>query len=77
MKSTGLVVGDISNIKTNTTKWGSTIEQLILDAVAAYDFPVLFNFPAGHEPDNRALILGRSIDLSVTKEGFSTVVFED
>lgn len=76
-KCTGLVVGDISNIKTNTTKWGSAIEQLILDAVAAYDFPVLFNFPAGHEPDNRALILGRSIDLSVTKEGFSTVVFED
>ncbi len=76
-KCTGLIIGDISNIKKNTTKWGRTIEQLILDVVAEYDFPVLFNFPAGHESDNRALILGKMIHLSVAKEGVSTVVFED
>jgi muramoyltetrapeptide carboxypeptidase len=73
----GIIVGDISKIKTNTTKWGTSIEQLILDVVAEYDFPVLFHFPAGHEPDNRALILGRTIALNVTKDGISTVVFNE
>jgi len=62
----GLIVGDMTNIKKNTTKWGSSIEQLILDATKEYDFPILFGFPAGHEPDNRALILGRTIQLNTT-----------
>ncbi|MFT5761051.1 MAG: muramoyltetrapeptide carboxypeptidase [Polaribacter sp.] len=73
----GIIVGDISNIKTNTVDWGSSMEQLILDVVAEYDFPVLFNFPAGHEPDNRSIIFGRMIEMSVTKEGISTVVFNE
>ena len=73
----GLVIGDISNIKKNTTKWGKPIEQLILDVVAEYDFPVLFNFPAGHEKDNRALILGRKINLKVNTDKPSTLVFKD
>jgi muramoyltetrapeptide carboxypeptidase len=74
-KCKGLIVGDLSKIKTNSTKWGSSIEQLIYDVVAAYDFPILYEFPAGHEPDNRALILGRTVEMNITKEGFSTVVF--
>lgn len=73
----GLVIGDMSNIKKNTTKWGSAIEQLILDAVSEYNFPVLFDFPAGHESDNRALILGRKISLSVNKEKPSTLTFKN
>ena len=73
----GLVIGDISNIKKNTTKWGKPIEQLIVDVVAQYDFPVLFNFPAGHEKDNRALIFGRKIKLNVNKEKPSTLIFKD
>ena len=75
-KCDGLIVGDISNIKKNSTKWGSSIEQLIYDVVAEYDFPILYRFPAGHEPDNRSLILGRTIEMNVTKDGVSTVVFE-
>ncbi|MFN0728699.1 S66 peptidase family protein [Polaribacter gochangensis] len=73
----GIIVGDISKIKTNSLKWGSSMEQLILDVVADYDFPVLFHFPAGHEPDNRALIFGRTVEMNVTKEGISTVVFDE
>jgi len=72
----GLVVGDISRMRKNTTPWGKSIEQLILDVVQEYDFPVLFNFPAGHEDDNRALILGRTIQLAVGSKQ-SSVVFEN
>jgi len=64
----GIIVGSISKVRKNTTEWGKPIEQLILDVVADYDFPVLFNFPAGHEDDNRALILGRKINLKVGKD---------
>jgi len=61
----GIIVGSISKVRKNTTPFGRTVEQIILDVVADYNFPVLFNFPAGHEDDNRALILGRTIELSV------------
>ena len=70
----GIIVGSISKVRKNTTEWGKPIEQLILDVVQEYDFPVLFNFPAGHEDDNRALILGRTIELRVGKKE-ATVVF--
>jgi muramoyltetrapeptide carboxypeptidase len=70
----GLIIGDISKIKHNSTQWGYTIEELILDVVKEYDFPVLFNFPAGHKPDNRALILGRKVELKV-KDKESSIVF--
>ncbi|MFP4844730.1 LD-carboxypeptidase [Winogradskyella sp. PE311] len=63
----GLIVGDMSRMRKNTTLWGTSVEQLILDALKDYDFPVTFNMPAGHEKDNRALILGRQIELKVSK----------
>lgn len=72
----GVIVGDMSNIRKNTTPWGTSIEQLILDALVNYNFPIAFGMPAGHEDDNRALILGRTIKLTVTKDK-STVVFKD
>ena len=65
----GVLVGDMSKMRTNTTLWGSSVEQLVLDALSEYDFPIAFNMPAGHEDDNRALILGRNVRLTVTKEG--------
>lgn len=71
----GVIVGGMSKMRTNTTLWGASVEQLIIDALAEYDFPIAFNMPAGHEPDNRALILGRTIQLKVGKTQ-SSVVFE-
>ncbi len=59
-----VIIGNMSSIRKNSTKWGSTIEQLILDVVPE-DIPVFFDFPAGHEADNRAMIFGRNIKLSV------------
>ena len=71
----GVIVGDMSKMRKNTTLWGTSVEQLILDGLADYNFPIAFNMPAGHEDDNRAMILGRSVTLSVGKDK-STVVFE-
>jgi muramoyltetrapeptide carboxypeptidase len=72
----GLVVGDMSRMRKNTTLWGTSVEQLILDALEDYDFPITFNMPAGHEKDNRALVLGRTLELKVGKAQ-STLKFSE
>ncbi|WP_051605429.1 LD-carboxypeptidase [Sediminibacter sp. Hel_I_10] len=64
----GVIVGDMSRLRKNTTLWGTSIEQLILDALEDYNFPIAFNMPAGHEKDNRAMVFGKVVELSVTKE---------
>lgn len=69
-KVNAVILGDMSLIKKNSTKWGSSIEQLILDAIPQ-DIPVFFNFPAGHEADNRALVFGRNIKLVVSSKQYS------
>jgi muramoyltetrapeptide carboxypeptidase len=64
-KLAGLIVGSFTEIKDNDIPFGQTVNQIIMDVVAGYGYPVCFDFPAGHVPDNRSLILGRNISLSV------------
>ncbi len=64
----GVLVGDMSKMRKNTTPWGTSVEQLILDALSDYDFPIAFGMPAGHEKDNRAMIFGKMIKLTVSKD---------
>lgn len=61
----GLIVGGMTNMHDNEIPFGKTAEEIISDIVSEFDFPVVFNFPAGHLDDNRALILGREVTLEV------------
>lgn len=61
----GLIVGGLTNMHDNEIPFGKTAEEIILDIVSEYNFPVVFNFPAGHLDDNRAMILGRRVTLEV------------
>ena len=36
------------------------------DVLKDYKFPIIYNFPAGHIKDNRALILGKTVTIDVT-----------
>ena len=65
----GLVVGGMNDMRDNVIPFGKTVQEVISDAVAEYDFPVCFDFPSGHIHDNRALLLGREIHLTVSKNG--------
>jgi len=69
----GLIVGQFSEMKDNETSFGKTVEEIIYNAVEEYQYPVCFNFPAGHVADNRALYLGRKSKLTV---GTGTVKLE-
>jgi len=72
----GVIVGDISRIRKNTTPFGKTIQQVVLDNLKGLNIPVSFGMPAGHKDKNVTLILGRKVTLTVNKEG-SSVTFED
>tara|TARA_R110002124_G_scaffold17532_3_gene73207 strand:- start:59863 stop:60765 length:903 start_codon:yes stop_codon:yes gene_type:complete len=67
----GLIVGGMSDMKDNTIPFGKTSEEIIKEAVSEYDYPVCFNFPAGHIHDNRALILGRKVLLKIEKSSIT------
>ena len=64
----GLVVGGLTQIHDNTHPFGQTAEEVIAEVVKDYDYPVCFNFPAGHFDDNRAVVLGQSVSLTITAE---------
>jgi muramoyltetrapeptide carboxypeptidase len=61
----GLIVGSFSDVKDNDIPFGQTVPEIIMDIVKEYNYPVCFDFPAGHIPDNCSLILGKSLNLSV------------
>ena len=53
-----LLVGHLSDMHDNTVPFGKTAEEIVADQCRDLDFPLIYNVPAGHLPDNRALRLG-------------------
>lgn len=70
-KLKGLIVGGMSDMNDNAIPFGKTAVEIIREAVEKYDYPVCFNFPAGHIDDNRALILGKKAAVRITNNGSS------
>ncbi len=67
----GLIVGQFSDMKEAALPFDKNTEEIILDAVKEYKFPVYFNFPAGHVNDNRAVIFGKEVKMEVNDKGLS------
>ncbi len=66
-KLKGLIVGAFTATKEkDEDDFKQTIEDLVWEKVKAYDYPVCFNFPAGHVKNNLALKLGVFYELSVS-----------
>jgi muramoyltetrapeptide carboxypeptidase len=63
----GLVVGDFNDMKDNDSPFGKTAYEIIADAVAEYNYPVCFGFPAGHRKENKTIIFGRQVSLSINQ----------
>lgn len=61
----GLVIGQFTDMLDNENPFGESIEQIIYNAVAEYNYPVAFNFPSGHVETNYPLILGEKAKLDV------------
>lgn len=72
-KLKGLIVGQFTEYK-SPDRNGESMYDMIRRMVAPYDYPVAFNFPVGHVDDNRPLIEGADVELSVTS-GNTTLKF--
>jgi len=70
----GLIVGTFSNMKDNETKFGKTAYEIIADTVKEFDYPIIFDFKAGHIKENNALIFGMETEININKD-FSEINF--
>ncbi|GAB2701457.1 LD-carboxypeptidase [Mucilaginibacter koreensis] len=66
-KLAGLMVGGFTELKDNDIPFGETVPEMVMNVVHEYIYPVCFDFPAGHIPDNQALIFGRELLLNVSE----------
>lgn len=67
----GLLIGQFTDTEDTERPFGQTLEEIILDKVAGYDFPVAFHFPCGHDTENVTLCLGQKHRLQVDKDSSS------
>ena len=61
----GLVVGSFIKMHDNEIPWGKNAHEIILDITKKYNFPIVFDFPAGHIHDNNTLIFGKKVSLEI------------
>ena len=69
-KLKGLIIGGFK-IKTETgdDQFGKTIQDIVLEKVKEYNYPVCFDFPVGHQKNNFALKCGVKHLLDINQEG--------
>lgn len=62
-----LVVGSMIDMRDNTIHFGKNAKEIILEHLENEGFPIIFDFPAGHDKQNIALKLG----MNCTFEGYT------
>ena len=71
----GIIVGGMTKMNDNEIPWGKNALEIIDDVTKKYNIPIIYNFPAGHMADNRALIFGKQVSMEVN-DLESKVIFE-
>ena len=64
-KLKGLIIGGFTELKDFDPPFGQSVRDIVLELTKSYNYPICFDFPAGHISDNRTLILGKTVTLSV------------
>ena len=64
----GLILGDFTDMKDNESPFGKTVEEIVLEAVEEFNYPVCFGFPAGHDKKNLALAFGKTWEMDVMEQ---------
>lgn len=70
----GLLVGGLTDMNDNAVPFGRSAEEIVREAVEPYRFPVAFGFPAGHQPDNRAMLMGGYLRMRVGGTEAATLI---
>jgi muramoyltetrapeptide carboxypeptidase len=61
----GLIVGGMTDMNDNTIPFGHSANQIILNYVSEFNYPVAFDCPSGHLKENLAMVLGADVRLRV------------
>lgn len=62
----GLIVGGFKIKKDDEgEEFGKTLEEIVLEKVSEYNYPICFDFPVGHQRNNYALKCGVTHQLSI------------
>jgi muramoyltetrapeptide carboxypeptidase len=64
----GIIVGSMADMHDNEIPFGQNEVQIISEIAKEHDIPIAFEFPAGHQADNRSLILGKQVDFEVNEK---------
>ncbi len=64
----GIIVGSMTDMHDNEIPFGQNEVQIITAIAQEYNIPIAFEFPAGHQKDNRTLILGKQVDFEVNEK---------
>jgi len=67
-KLAGLIVGSFTDTQDNEIPFGLTEQEIVYEKIKDEQFPVCFNFPIGHQPENIALQIGAEYLLSVSDD---------
>lgn len=62
----GLILGGFTDRKDTTRPFGKTVEEILKEHIAEFDYPVCFGFPVSHDTENYALKIGATVELSIT-----------
>jgi muramoyltetrapeptide carboxypeptidase len=60
-----LLVGGFTEMNDNLIPFGKTPEEIIAEHTAEYGYPIIFNAPFGHIPNNWALPMGSDIKILI------------
>jgi muramoyltetrapeptide carboxypeptidase len=63
----------MTDLKDTAIPFGQDIYELILSHFTYRNIPIVFDFPAGHIEDNRALIIGAEVQLHVAENVSLTI----
>jgi muramoyltetrapeptide carboxypeptidase len=64
----GLAIGQFTDLQDNAIPFGKTAYEIIAEHVAEYDYPVLFDIPAGHCKINKPLIFGGVYTMNISEQ---------
>lgn len=72
----GLLVGQFTDMRlSELSPFGKTANEIIAEHVSDYAYPVCFDFPVGHVPNNLTLPVGRSAVLNVGAAAGASLTF--
>ncbi len=64
----GIIVGSMTDMHDNEIPFGQNEVQIITEIAKENRIPIVFQFPAGHQKDNRTLILGQQVAFEVNEK---------